>query len=425
MKSEIKGVRTNPMKRLSQFSTAALLLGLAATGLAGQADLSRLVIVGDSLMAGYQNGSLRGTQQVHGIAALVADQAGVSLPMPLIAEPGIPNALQLIDAGPPPIIAPLPGASAGRMNPFVQPWNLSVPGQTVLDAVSLRPNFPIDSLTDLVLGLPGMLGGTCLSQVEWAEALHPTTIIVWVGPNDTLGAALQADASFVTSEPVFAAAYKELSQRLAATGATLVFANIPDVTVIPYLTSSEDVAAELGAPLAALEPMLGLKPGDFVTPNSLGWIQSILTGSVAGPLPDDVVLTAGEVGTIRAATARFNAIIASEAFANNAALVDIHEFLSTLKQRGSVVHGQRLTTDFLGGIFSLDGFHPTNTGAALTANEFIQALNTRFAAGIPRVNVVKVAEVDPLVLPGVGHPASALTQVDEQTVQALRALVRH
>jgi len=416
----------NQMKwfeRTAQVLTAALMSALTATAQAAHADLSRPVFVGDSLLAGYQNGSLRGSQQVHGMAALIARQAGVTLPLPLIAEPGIPNALTLVDPGPPPIIARLPGTSTGRIDPLVQPFNLAVPGQRVQDALALRPDFPIDSLTDLVLGLPGLLGGVSHSQVEWAEALHPTTIIVWVGPNDTLGAALAADASLVTPEPVFTAAYSELMQRLAATGASLVVANIPDVTVIPYLTSAEDLAAEIGVPLTVIGPVLGIGPGDFVTPAALPFIQAILGGSQPGPLPDGVVLTAEEVVVIRSATAEFNAVIAAQAQAYGAALVYTHGSLNSIMQRGVVVHGQRLTTRFLGGIFSLDGIHPTNTGQALTANEFIAALNTHFSAGIPPVNVVKVAEQDPLVLPGVGHPASALTGIDDSTVESLRAVL--
>src|SRR5947209_8453702 len=50
-----------------------------------KADLSSLVVVGDSLSAGFQNGSLMDSQQPNGYASLVAAQAGVPLPLPLIA----------------------------------------------------------------------------------------------------------------------------------------------------------------------------------------------------------------------------------------------------------------------------------------------------------------------------------------------------
>src|SRR5438067_12216580 len=64
-------------------------------------DLSKLIFVGDSLTAGYQNFSLLGSQQVHGYAAVIAQQAG-ALSVPLMAAPGVPNVLQLVSFGPPP-----------------------------------------------------------------------------------------------------------------------------------------------------------------------------------------------------------------------------------------------------------------------------------------------------------------------------------
>lgn len=390
-----------------------------------KADLSRIVCIGDSLMAGFQNGSLLDRQQVNGIGAVVSRQAGVELALPLIAEPGIPNVLQLVNPGPPPVVMPMSGASPGRADPLTQVTNLAVPGHTVADALARRPDLPFDSLTDPILGLPGMLGGVSKSQVEWAEALQPTTIIVWLGPNDTLGAALDADAAEVTDDVVFETAYTELMERLDATGAAIVVANIPDVTVIPYLTPAADVAALVGAPLEVIGPALGIAAGDYVTPSAYPLIGVILTGAQPGPLPANVVLDAGEVATIRAATARFNEIIAAQAAAHGAALVDIHALLNKWKMQGLVVGGQRLTTDFLGGIFSLDGFHPSNTAYAAAANEFIKALNRTFETDVPRANVRAISKTDPLVLPGVGHPASALDHIGDETVAALRAVMQH
>ena len=142
-------------------------------------------------------------------------------------------------------------------------------------------------------------------------------------------------------------------------------------------------------------------------------------------MPADVGLDAGEVATIRAATDEFNAFIAAEAAAKGAALVDIHALLERAHAHGIVVGGQRLTTAFLGGLFSLDGIHPTNTGYAIMANQFIEALNRRFAAHIPRVSVERVMEDDPLVLPGVGHPAATARHIDHETTESLRQLLIH
>ncbi len=309
------------------------------------------------------------------------------------------------------------------LEPTVQAMNLAVPGATVADALTARPDLPVDSLTDLVLGLPGLFGGAALSQVEWAEALAPTTLLVWIGNNDALGAALAGDVSALTPVADFEAAYAELLDRLAATGATLAVANIPDVTAIPFLTPAEEVAGLVGAPLSFIGPILGIGLGDFVTPDAFALIPAILGGFATGPLPAGVVLDAAEVAQIQAATAAYNAVIATQAWAKGAAVVDIHGLLSSAKARGIVVGGQRLTTGFLGGLFSLDGVHPTNTGYALIANEVIRALDTRFAAGIPRVPIREIQRDDPLVLAGVGHPAAALGHPTPEAAATLRAVL--
>jgi len=175
-------------------------------------------------------------------------------------------------------------------------------------------------------------------------------------------------------------------------------------------------------PAATIAHVLGIRPGDFITPDAFAIIPAILTGAQAGPLPAEVVLDAREVAMIRAATARFNAFIAAKAAEKGAALVDTHALLNSFQSKGIVVGGQRLTTSFLGGIFSLDGFHPTNTAAAATANAFIKVMNQRLRAGIPPVNLRQVAAEDPLVLPGVGHPASRRRTVDPETGKSMRGV---
>lgn len=389
---------------------------------APKADLSKLVVVGDSLSAGFQNGSLLGTQQVHGYAAQVAAQARVQLPLPLIAEPGIPSVFLLVNPGPPPLIERTSGTSTGRLDYTLQPMDLAVPGHTVGDALNARPDMPIDNLTDLVLGLPGLLGGVSRSQVEWAEALNPTSVLCWLGNNDTLGAAMAGDAGLLTPPADFRAAFHETLGRLTAKDATVVVANIPDVSAIPYLTSAERLAAQIGLPLEAIGPLLGVGPGSYVTPEAFPMIEQILGGG-PGPLPGAVVLDPAEVTAIREATDAYNAAIASEAKLYGAALVDIHGLFDRIMARGFETGGRRLSTEFLGGIFSLDGIHPTNTGYAIIANEFIHALNTQFAAGIPPVSIEQVFQHDPMAFAVTGGPKSALGHVRPEMARAVRKVM--
>src|SRR5713226_2837326 len=156
-----------------------LLIALVALALPARAqkpaNLTRLVVVGDSLSAGFQNGSLLDSQQVHGYANLVAQQAHTNLPLPLISFPGVPNVLELVSLGPPPKFAPAPGPLGNRENPLVQVFDLAVPGANLHDALFTRPPDPKNELTTLILGLPGLLAFPPISrsQVEWAEALSP------------------------------------------------------------------------------------------------------------------------------------------------------------------------------------------------------------------------------------------------------------
>ena len=120
---------------------------------------------------------------------------------------------------------------------------------------------------------------------------------------------------------------------------------------------------------------------------------------------------------------RNRTIIAAKAEEVGAAFVDIHTFFNFIDFAGIVVGGQRITTDFLGGAISLDGIHPTNTGYALLANEFIKSMNAHFGAGIPPVSVRQVHKTDPLVFPAVGRPPSALGPIGSEDAQTLRDLL--
>ena len=401
--------------------TAVLLL-TSVPLFAQKADLSRLVVVGDSLSAGYQNSSLVSTSQVHGFAAVLAGQAGADLKLPLIAAPGAPAALHIVSLDPL-IIDRLPGSTTGRLDPTQQTMALAVPGHFVADALNRRPDGAFtDPLTDLVLGLPGLYLGMSKSQVEWAEALQPTTVIVWLGNNDALWAAIDGDPNQLTPIANFHSDYKTVLDRLNATGATLITANIPDITAIPYLIPAETVAAQVGVPLAYIGPVLGIGPGDYVTLDGSSLIPGILMNPASGPLPGSAVVTAAEAATIHDYVVAYNQIIADEAALHGVPVVDINSLLSEIKRKGVVVGGQRLTADYLGGIFSLDGIHPTNTGYAVIANEFIKTMNRQFAAGIAPVSIVNIAKTDPLVLPGVGHPAKSLPKLTPESSQQFRAV---
>jgi len=137
------------------------------------------------------------------------------------------------------------------------------------------------------------------------------------------------------------------------------------------------------------------------------------------------VLDAAEVSIVRTRTDAYNEIIETQARAKGAALVDIHQLLTQIQDKGFVTGGQRMTTDFLGGIFSLDGIHPTNTGYGIVANAFIKELNRTFAAGIPPLSVEQIKKTDPLVLADASRSSSPHGHLSRDAVRALRSVVLH
>ncbi len=388
----------------------------------------RVVLLGDSLSAGFQNGSLLDTQQPHGFGSLLAEQARFPLQLPLIAAPGAPAALELVSAGFPPVVQQQPGITTGRDNITVQPYDLAVPGHTLHDLIHLAPTLSADTdekiITDLVLGAP--LGNT-LSQLGEAVALKPTTVFLWTGSEDALLADEAGSPGAMTSLASFTSDYTELITVLKAyTGAHLVVANVPDVTMIPYMTPASLVLNEASQythlPVSVLSVLLGMEPGDLVNGQGLTDLEaeaaSFAKGGSLTPLPGSDVLTAAEIATVQANIAGYNQVIAQLVAAAGGTLVDLHSYFAKLAA-GVTINGYTASPSFLGGLFGLDGIHPTNTGYALLANQYIAATNTAFGLATPAVDVSQVAANDPYFGPNI--KPSAQKDVRIPTVAAQRA----
>lgn len=367
-------------------------------------NFSNTVFLGDSLTAGYQSGSLLDTQQVHGWAPVLASQAGFKITQPLIAYPGAPAVLQLVSVGPPPVITTAPGTTTGRDDPTVQATDLAVPGAFVNDVANTvplpNPAPGQQQINQLVLGFPGLGIGQAYSQAQFAIAAQPTTIFLWIGNNDALIADETGMPASMTSLSDFTTQYTALIQLLTSKApAHLVIANIPDVTLVPYLTPAAELLAEYsaatGLPIPELSAILGISPGDLVNPTGLAEIPAILGGTQPGPITDSGFLSAAEVVTVQTQVTAFNQVISQQAQAAGATLVDIHALFNQLATSGLTISGYTGNASFLGGFFALDGIHPTNTGYAVVANAFIDTMNATIKTTIPDVNLVPIAAADP------------------------------
>jgi lysophospholipase L1-like esterase len=379
-------------------------------------NFSNSVFLGDSLTAGFQSGSLLDTLQVHGWAPLVAKQEGFNIVQPLIAYPGAPSVLQLVSLGPPPVITSVSGTSTGRDNFATQVTDLAVPGAILNDVLNTVPQInPVAGsqaqINQLVLGFPGLGVGQDYSQAGFAIKAQPTTIFLWIGNNDALIADETGTTSSMTSVADFTAQYQALMTQLTTlTSAHMVIGNIPDVTKVPYLQPAALVLAETsqqsGVPTSVLSGLLGIAPGDFVNPAGLAQIPLILGGK-KGPITDAGVLSAAEVVTVQAQVAAFNQVIAAQAKAANATLVDINALFNQLFTSGLTINGYTGNASFLGGFFALDGIHPTNTGYAVVANTFIDTMNTAFNQKTADVPLGPVAAADPWWPPNLAPHATA------------------
>lgn len=381
---------------------AAMLLAAAGAALAqdtGSADFTRYVAVGDSLTAGFASGGLHEDVQRLSYPALIARQAGVAgFEQPLVSAPGIPPLLALQSLVPGPVITPRSATPGTPLNlTLPRPYdNMAVPGFKVRDVLVTRTGNPI---IDLILRGIG-------TQLEQAVGLQPTFASVWIGNNDVLAAATSGiviDGVTLTPVAQFQADYQTILGALSQTGADLVVATLPNVTAIAFVNAIPPVVVD---PATRQPVIINGQPVPLIGPNGpLSLADRVLltaspllaqgigvpaqVGGTGQPLPNEVVLSAAEVAAIQTRTTEYNNVIRNLAGQFNAALVPIDQIFDEIAAEGFPVGGGIVyTTDFLtGGIFSYDGVHASPFGYALVANEFIEAINERYGASIPPVDL--------------------------------------
>ena len=98
------------------------------------------------------------------------------------------------------------------------------------------------------------------------------------------------------------------------------------------------------------------------------------------------VLDADEIEMIQERIDAFNQIIKEVANNLDMPVVDINGALNDLSSNLPDFSDIPISTRYLGGIFSLDGVHPSNTGHAILANAFIQTINTHFDSNFPLIS---------------------------------------
>jgi lysophospholipase L1-like esterase len=370
-------------RTLGTLGAIALLLSAAGPA-AAQVDFSRYYVIGDSLSAGVVSNSLVETHQRTSVPALIATQAAASdFQQPLVGEPGIPAQLYLKSLRPSVVIEPKSATPGLPKNLLLNRSynNMAVPGATAVDAFATTWG----GMHDLIL----RDHGTQLAQVV---ASRPTFVTVWIGNNDVLGGAIYGravDGVTLTPVAVFRQVYGAIIQTLRATGTRIVAANLPDPTVIPFVTTIKPYLVDSagkpvqinGRSVALLGPAGPLPPDTFVTLAASSLLAQGIgipkeVGGTGDPLPDGVILDAGEVSIIRDHVDQNNQAIKQICDAAGIPVLDVHSILGTVASTGRDIGGMHLSAAFLtGGIFSYDGVHPSPLGYAVMANEWISVIN--------------------------------------------------
>ncbi len=370
----------------------------------GSADFSSYVALGTSISMGIQSNGLVEDFQRNSFPALVADATaanGGSFTQPLVATPGIPPVLEVVGFSPTtgvPILAPRPGTpptAPTTPRPADGYDNLGISGAVVANALAKLGGDPPTNYFDLVLQGQGTAIRQCLAQ-------QPTFVSVEYGSNELVAGLVRGDPTIIPATALFRTLYTQLLDSLAtgAPDAKLVLVNAPEVTDVAYATA---IPLDLNLPIGPGGSLVAVRLRDTGGPLPDG-ARILLPAAAllplgyglpapAPPLPDSLVITLPERAVIEALVDEYNAAIADLAAQRGAALADFHGAFARAHTNGVLVGGVRYGTSYVsGGLFSFDGLHPSSLGQGLIANEVIRAVNAKFGASIPPVDLAPLTE---------------------------------
>lgn len=442
----------------SSFVALLTVVVLAGPALAqrGSADFTRFVALGDSFNAGVENASLVMSHQLWSPPAVVARQVGIPICGPdpgcigfqqsLVSEPGITAELELKSIFPSVVIGPKAAQNGTPLNTALQrPYNnLAVPGFRAGHLLAVTGSEQGSGAAQFILRGIG-------TAVQQADLLDPTFIMLWIGGNDVLGAILAGSPAALTPIADFTAAYNGVLETLttASPNAGMVVGTIPEPSRIPFATTvppvivnpatGQPVLGPDGNPIFLFAETAGtpaqLTPGSLVTLSAISFLQ---TGygippplapmfpqlpNAGQPLPDAVVLTPAELAVIRARADEVNDVIRTAASSRNIPVAELDPLFDRILE-GIHWAGVELDASFVtGGIFSLDGFHLTDIGYTLFANEFIRTINEAYETSIPLASITPFFQNNaPLEEFGLIPPRSSFSMTPE-ALDAIRGFV--
>lgn len=379
----------------------------------GEANFSRYVAVGNSLSAGYADGGLYLEGQQNSIPELLAKQmktaGGGDFNSPFFSEAQANGTgygqLSGFTATGSPIITPvttnLAWIATGKFAKYEGTFNnYGVPEIKLLNIetkgyASANPYFA------------RMLGESPAnsSYMDLVTAQEFTFFSFWEGHNDILGFAYTGGSQALTAPTEFKRLYGIAVDKLTAKGAKGVVGTIGDILAIPYfnVVTLKALQASVASVMPNATFYIKTAAGPVIAADST--VKFTLPLSSAGligkpdaagrpyglhpgnPIATNWVVDKAEQAKITSTINEYNAAIKEIAAAKGLAVVDVDD-LMTQFYTPKMVNGAALSTAFItGNLFSLDGIHLTPLGNAITTNAFIKAINQKYKASLPIVNI--------------------------------------
>lgn len=416
------------------FGLPLVLLSLTGQAQAQKLDTTTFVVMGEGLAAGMANFGLSSVMQNEDFAALMAARMGAGMEQPLIQPPGIGDVVgypgQEVQVQKYPqgsvrqYYLPTDPTKAPIETPPLFVTNVSVPGLTLNDSVTMLPVAPVvqrsnmkQTVFNMILGYPQLILNNvpAWTQLQYAEAMFPTVALIELGYYEALTAAVAGDPTLMPNPTTFGTTYSTVIAGLRALQTQVICTTIPNPLDTGYFDSVQAAAAIDQVTPSVLTIGYNIGPADYVTRNGLQAIANSITAlqtnpglmPVSGALPP---LPAGSTLPAATATALTNSInalnvqIAGAAKANGAVVYDLNAFLHGIKVSGATAGTATVTGNYLGGFYSLDGVYPGATGHALIANSILAFLNQTYGRNFAMVNAGSVAASDPagqyLIPPG-------------------------
>ncbi|MFZ5553097.1 MAG: hypothetical protein ACOZCO_08290 [Bacteroidota bacterium] len=404
----------------------------------GNADFTRFVAIGDGYMAGYQDGAMWQEAQSRSIPALLfssLQQAGsTSFNQALMPDnsglgtsskpwEGIYVTASRLgyktDCEGVSSLSPLKSFhSAGSEASYLSSQSVSslddftVPFANVADLNSAALN-----TTNVYWNrVAGNFSG--LSPAAAAASRQPSFFAAWLGMEDIFYYARNGGFNCtINSSSSFAAGLDSILLPMVNNGAKGILATLPDFRNFPYYSlvtwNGADLEQDDADSLTALYVSFGMPHISFQAGKNgfviedpaapSGYRQMISDEYITLSVPIDSMkcyyygilvnvihdrysLDSSEVTFLDQMISDYNAVIIQKAAQYGLAVADMNTYFANVKT-GIMSNGVEIDAEFVsGGFYSLDGFYPTQKGAALIANQFILAINAYYGSTLPAIH---------------------------------------